>query len=272
MIRPKPIPGPLRRTGEPDLVAAWPFTELAGVPADVTGRYDKPVFSSSPPTWQTGLYGAELLFATTQAVQVTPSGTPILAGLANWTIIAIARTASTSDPNGLALYTERGTTGNDLLKLQRADTSTNASLNTFGLIYRDNAGILNRIGSIGVITDDKYHHFAITKAGTAIRLYLDGVFNNSGTLTAGDTMTDATLRGVIGADPSTSTDGWVGPIVGVWLYQRALSDADIARHFANPWFVRRPIYLQAAPPTPPPVDDPSPRAPNPLQMYPILAQ
>lgn len=111
-----------------------------------------------------------------------------------------------------ALYCERGSAGNDIFKLEVSDGST------LRFTYRDDAGTLNQpTGTINVC-DGRWHQIAFTKAATTLKVYVDTVLDINSTLTATDTLTDATLKTYIGADQADGNADYRGFIDDIWMY------------------------------------------------------
>jgi hypothetical protein len=59
---------------------------------------------------------------------------------------------------------------------------------------RFNGTISAVVGSIKTLNDDKYHHIAVQKSGTLLKMYIDGIFENSvNDLTTGSTQNNSNL-------------------------------------------------------------------------------
>lgn len=78
-----------------------------------------------------------------------------------------------------------------------------------------------------------WHHVAGTKAGTTLKLYLDGA-DVTGTVANSGVTIDGTYTLLIGADQNPGTnkrEGFVGYLDEIALYGRALSAGEILQHF-----------------------------------------
>lgn len=130
-----------------------------------------------------------------------------------------------------ALYCERGSSGNDIWKLELiSDDFSGYNIGEIDFVHRDDAGTLNNHVARTTVTvnDGAWHHVVLTKAGTAILIYIDAVQRGSTTLTGNDTMTNASLESWIGQDKGDSTAKFPGAIDDVALFDRALSLAEVA--------------------------------------------
>lgn len=153
----------------------------------------------------------------------------ILGGQTNATLIVWINTTRIP-PNGSVLptiYSERASSGNDIFKLE---------INTTGrirLTYRDDAGTLNQpTNNSGIIVNDgKWHMVAVTKIGTALVLYVDGVSDNSSVLTATDTFTNANTQVRLGHDLPDASSWYFDYMDEVILYTRGLTPTEIANIF-----------------------------------------
>lgn len=125
---------------------------------------------------------------------------------------------------GRGIWVERRSGGNEIFKLQMADGGTTGQLE---LVYRDTAGTLNRVRTTTVFEIDALHHVVFVKDGTAITWYIDGVSDNTGTLTASDTMT--TISGTSLGTDSWGGNPWDGKMADVRAYDVALSPGEVKR-------------------------------------------
>jgi hypothetical protein len=137
-------------------------------------------------------------------------GAYMLAGQTNFSIAAWGKTSYSGAQQ--VIYAERTAAGTGAWVLFYLDTNGRPTLQ-----YRDNAGTSDTIVALsGNWADGAWHHFAVTKAGTDVWIYVDGGYVRHTTLTANDTLT-GTLLAKIGKD---AYDGhyWTGSLdeVGIW--------------------------------------------------------
>ncbi len=126
------------------------------------------------------------------------------------------------------LYCERAASGNDIWKLELADTSRKIQFT-----HRDDAGTLNFITSTtAALNDGVWHHVVMTKAGTAIILYVDGVSVKTGSLTGNNTYTNAGLESRIAGDKGDSSVFLNGLICNVAAYTATLTATQVWLHWA----------------------------------------
>ena len=107
-----------------------------------------------------------------------------------------------------------------------------------GLIRRNDAGDINRLGTTGnLLQDGGLHNVVLTVIGTtAAAIYVDGVSNNTATISGG------ALAGsdpVIGHDfqdtAANSRLNFPVPLILVW--DRGISPDEVAQHYQHPWAV-----------------------------------
>ena len=180
----------------------------------------------------------------------TASNTALASAWPTWTILAILDGTSTNnDFGGASIYAERPN-GTQIVKLGFGDGNTNQAM----LVVRD-AG--NRLalfrGSANVKTDASIPRIIIgtRRASNDHRLYFNGALDSSA---SGDI--PGPFNGtncIIGNDPQdgrANLGGAAVPLVLVW--NRSLTDAEIALISANPWQVfdgQAPmLYAASAPP------------------------
>lgn len=84
--------------------------------------------------------------------------------------------------------------------------------------------------STGSITDTEWHHVAVTRSGTNIKFYIDGVGAGTATVNANSYGADA-LSVRLGKESSASA-GLDGALDDIRFYGRALSDAEIGQLYA----------------------------------------
>lgn len=182
---------------------------------DICGRNHGAL--TNGPTWQAttrrGGWG-ELALDGSNDYALVKAGS-ILATLANSTICAWVKPTATTR----AIYCER-LAGNAIWKLQVANSN-------LGFVHRDDAGSLTNVASGPSLTNDGlWHNVAVTKAGTAVRFFTDGIFTGSTTLNGTDTLTAGETR--IGGDAADGSVYFAGSLDDVSAYNRTLADSEIA--------------------------------------------
>jgi hypothetical protein len=142
-----------------------------------------------------------------------------LAGLSEFTIAAWGKTSYSGASQ--KIYAERKADGTGAWVLFYLNTSGRPVFQ-----YRDNAGTSDTITvSSGNYADGAWHHFAVTKFGTAIVIYVDGVSAKTGTLTANNTLS-GTILAKIGKD---AYDGhyFTGSLDEVMLWNMDIGSAAV---------------------------------------------
>jgi hypothetical protein len=225
--------------------AGWLFAEGAGArTAELTGRYPPTAANLINGTaWQGGPHGSALFFDGADDYVVARTA-PILAGYSDWSIVAWVRTGAAYNPlGGRAIYCERASSGNDILKLDSLDDISR----TQALItYRNDGGNLLQVRGSRTINDNRVHQIAATKSDSLMRLWVDGALDATGTWVHNNTLTD-TIHARIGGDPGDALADWSDLISSVLLYRRDIGAAGVAALYAQPYgFLDRPVWLRAA--------------------------
>ena len=190
--------GPLthRTAAEAGALAWWRLGESAGTDAVDEMAYRTGKYMNTPTLGATGALttdpGTAVTFNGTD--EYVDCGVAMLAGQVDFSIAAWFKTSSAALIQ--TIYAERNaTTGNALIRLY---------INTDGrpvFQYRDNAGTLDGLGAAsGDWSDGAWHHVAVTKDGTAGKLYVDGVSIVAETISTSDTLS-GTIVARIGCDP-----------------------------------------------------------------------
>lgn len=157
---------------------------------------------------------------------VVESGT-VLATLLNSSISVWINSTVEDASSGVAIYCERGTSGQDIFKLDFAGASASVTPRSAFFTHRDDAGNLTFVVGTSTTNDGRWHHVALTKAGTSAILYIDGVVDKSETLNGDDTFTDPGLESRIGADTGDGAADFIGQIDNVQLYNRTLTPSEV---------------------------------------------
>src|SRR3990167_125555 len=221
------------------LTGVWLFNEGGGTLIDLTGRHRAGALVG-PPSRTLNARGRALNFTANGSQYVPAHPTTNVAGQLNLTILAVGRCPDATATYRPAIYCERAASGsNTILKLNRRDTPSPTT--TLELVFRDEAGTLDRISANTVLTDAVLRTMGVTKAGTAITHYLDGVPDGTGTLTASDLIFGTGVPTTIGSDPAdVALSTWAGDLNLVMTSARALSAADILRLHVEPYAMLRP--------------------------------
>lgn len=219
----------------------------------VTGEPAIPHGTVSPKPYAQGLssyFQGQFNVATANNYYITRNART-LGGSASWTVMAATLLASGHDCNGSAnsngedIYNERGTSGNDIIKLQLC--AGNTAFENIGITYRNDAGTLIQIGYSPVVAaDNKVHVYAATKNGSGgsgnVLVYRDAVALTGGCLTSctgnwtsNDNFTDATVKTYIGTDPTTTAEQYPDGVLLVLVWKTALSKAAVVSLSQNPY-------------------------------------
>lgn len=223
------------------LVTASVFFEKGSTTTlDVAGRLAETINGA---TWNKSLPGTVLSFrgvVTTDYVTVKSGA--ILSGLKNLTIFAKInpnQLPSAGVTGSWTIYGERASSGNDILKLELGNAGVGgSSVGALRLVYRDDAGTLNRFGTGTTVPSiNVWHDVALVKLGTTVNFYIDGVFISTNTLTASDTFTNANIQSRIAGDVADSLGNFPGLISEVLLWTRGLNSQEIKDLYSNPWLM-----------------------------------
>lgn len=159
-----------------------------------------------------------------------------LGGKTNLTIFALFRTTSTSS-DGAAIYCERGSSGNAILKMSVGRTSY-ATQRGVGLAYRNDSGTLLEVyQQVSNPIDGMWHTGAIVKRGQSWSVYQDGALAKTGTFSsASDAFTTTNIKTTVGSDfADIAGSSFVGDTPIVLGFGVALSASEIGELHANPW-------------------------------------
>lgn len=170
-------------------------------------------------------FGTCLSFRNSTTNQVLIKSSYLLAGQTNFTISSWFRGNGSTNR---AVYCERAGSGNDILKFEIQATSGKMIL-----VYRDDAGTLDQILSTSVYNDRVWCHAVITKTGTAIAFYKNGIADGTGTLTASNTFTNSSPSCLIGKDTTGTSETFDGLVDEITLYTTALTAQQVASIYYN---------------------------------------
>lgn len=184
-------------------------------------------------------FGAASVPGTSGGTSVEFTGTanieyalPIIDNLTMWTIEAWARSSATAILDGRPFYCERAMTGNDIIKMDSFSTSSSRNNRTFATI-RNDAGTLTQYSpSAANMRDGNWHQTVITRLGTLLTLYQDGISVGSTTI-AGGTWSNSGRVSRIGSDvAAAATAQFLGNICSVSVYGTALTSTRVTAHYA----------------------------------------
>lgn len=234
LASPKGTPTPPPPGG---LVGQWTFSEGSGnTTADLSGSGNTGTFISagSYPAFSTDSIGGTSF----PCIEISSGGYiavkngSILLGLSNWTVSSWIKT-STNQNDGMAFYSERGTSGNDILR--QDGMCNNCGLqNVPAVTYRNDANNLVQSGATVTVNDGAWHHYVITFDGSNFIIYIDGTAVKTASWPYGGTFTDhvASLIGNDIADLSGNHSGVVGSMADVRLYNGTLTSSDVSGIYA----------------------------------------
>ena len=155
----------------------------------------------------------------------------LMAGLDYSTALAVFdRSVATGNANGRPFYCERSE-GNDIYKFGLGASTTSA----VSFVFRNNAGnLINNATSVAINSAKSASVAAWVTNGPASRtIYCDRNFATN-TSNFPNTFTYANARR-IGGDQSDLPSAYTGYVLGVFLWQRALSIDELNEIERNPW-------------------------------------
>lgn len=177
----------------------------------------------------------------TAGTYIQVSDTRILGPLSNSTVFALSRTsaatttsnpgaAGTIGPGGNAIYSERGSSGNDIYKLAWSRQTYDPACE---FTYRNDAGNLlqQRINAYG-LNDGSLIASALIKNGSSHIAYVNGSYS-SGTYGYANNFTGS-VESWIGDDKGDTASPWNGKIPLVVGWRRSLSMQEIESLRFNP--------------------------------------
>lgn len=221
------------------LVRCWLLREGAGVPVDlVHGR--RTVVNSGGGTWTTRQPGRFPASPTLELAGGSQDGYkvqdgPIIGGRLNWTLAGWCR-IDTGPLDAKTIYGERYSAGNAIAKL-----CVRGSFFTEGeLTYRNDAGTLTQLRTVARHLDVP-RFFVGTKRGTALRIYIDGTLENSATFGSSSDAFSSSAVSVIGYDDNVANTSWDGHLGPIYVYDRALSPAEVLWLYHEPWAMLQPL-------------------------------
>lgn len=160
-----------------------------------------------------------LSFNGSTAFVLLKSGT-ILSGSTNASVSFWIKTSSVIDTN--TFYCERAASGMDLWRIE-----LNIGSGTVRFTFRDDAGTLSQIQGTTVVNNGKWHHILLTKAGTAVKTYIDGRLDLNSSVTGTDAFTNSGIQTFAGKDTLGSANSFYNGLMDeLRIYNTTLTQAD----------------------------------------------
>lgn len=201
-----------------DFVSGQPFVATTGAPAP-----------------QMTYYGPA--FSVTGGAGYNVANGPFLGGLASWSIFAVMQTTTGSLGSGGTIYCERAASGNDLVKLHLSQSTSSTAC-----AYQNDAGSLaNPLGGGVSVTDGRVNTMAGVYDGVNVYSYYNGVVASTTSWPgANNNFTNGAIQQTIGYDVADGTGNYTGAIIAIYLYKRALLQADVIRLTNDPFGMLQP--------------------------------
>lgn len=166
-------------------------------------------------------YGSSLKMASNSARADIKSGR-IISTNTNASISAWINMIGAGGGNGYVIYCERAATGNNIYKLQ---INTSRKL-TF--THRSDNNSLTQPTQTGQIAFRRWTHVGVVKAGTAIKFYINGKADGTGSLNGNDTLTNSSPMTTIGYDVADTASSWYNGLLDeVRIFDTNLTDAQM---------------------------------------------
>ncbi len=200
-----------------------------GRPLDVIGNFNQAI-----PVGTRSIFACSVGFGETgnssSTNYWTVSNGPIIAGKANWSIVAGIFNPQASPTAAACIYSERATSGLDILTLGCFN-------NTLKLVctYRNDAGTLVN-PSTGKLLNAAFHVVGVSKTPANVIQYADGQKDVTTAWNTNDNFTNAGVSTWIGnTQQGTSTSAWGGGLLFVGIFPWALTTVDHFAFAADPW-------------------------------------
>lgn len=207
-----------------DLVAHWPFDEGSGTVAkDVTGNGNDGTLNGDP-QWVAGMYGIGLEFDGDDFVDC--GNNDILNfGTNDWTITAWIKTTQTDRGT---VFANGGDDGGGV-RFTLATHEANADRIT---LTTDDDSTKAQARGVTVVIDGQWYHVAAMRAGTEIRVYVNGVLDGTNTVPATYNLAGTSQHNsLIGAITSNASNSlikfYIGIIDDVRIYDTALTESEL---------------------------------------------
>ena len=212
-------------TEDANCKGAWLFTEGSGTTVDDSSANSNVgnFKGTGEPAWDTTDVDFNTLGSAPNSVDfdgtddyIVVKSSPLISTAVDSSVVWWMEGDNGSD---LALYCERGASGNDIWKIETHNSKLQFT-------HRDDAGTLDQKGSTSFTSSAGFAHFALTKDGTAIAWYRNGVADGTGTLTGTDTFTN-TLSCRLGGDQADASADYNGKMTDVAVFNKTLTSTEI---------------------------------------------
>ncbi|MFH1227842.1 MAG: DUF2341 domain-containing protein [Planctomycetota bacterium] len=209
------------------IVGFWPFNEGAGATTyDRSGNAGHGTLYNSP-TWTAGgRFGNALSFDGTNDYLTTVSNTGISGTSPRTTEFWAKMNANPSSGLGFSLV-YFGTTASNLLYAATV-TRPGGGLSANKTLFF--GGYSNDLLGVATLELSTWYHFAITYDGTTLKMYVNGVLDNS----VAKTLNTANNVTVMGYPPAGDWSYYNGLIDETRIYNRVLTAAEIASRYVAP--------------------------------------
>ena len=216
------------------LIGGWAMTEGSGnVVPDLAKTNDGVMTTMTGLTaWGGSQYGVTVQQGTGNEYLLVKSS-HLASTLTNASVFAWVRNGATNIAGGRAVYGERGASGNDIWKLSSNGSTVNEWVE---FTHRNTAGSLTQVRGGAASNDNVWHCIGVTKSGSNVVIYLDGVQVNSTNLNGNDTFS-GTVSVRIGSDEASAANDYEGDIFGVFLWDRTLTNGEVMSLYTRPFIM-----------------------------------
>lgn len=222
-----------------------------------TPSLDRDVVRGAQATLEAGVvlgtdkYGVSVTTATERGVTFG-SGVPKPLSGGDWTALALARPAPSYNTAYTAAFSQRRTSPNKQCGFLFNSNGVNPSSGSgrIEVFAFDGTDIPFCTSTSASVVDGEWHAFVGRMSGAIGRLYLDGaILSSTQTFTSIGNWYDSAQEVTIGRLGGAYEAGRSTPFALVAVWDRALSDAEVAEISANPWQLFRadPIRIYSLP-------------------------
>ena len=226
------------------LVGAWAMDDGAGKIVRDHARTNHGT-AQADGKWVPGRFGGRAMTVngTTDYVSVPSAPSLIITGDMTIAIVFQQSTQNASRTTLIGCYRQPGPDYEALALVQIFGTGEGADSQKVHFFHRNALLLSDSIKSTGTITTGALHSLVVTIAGNAVSFYLDGTVCGSGVL--------ANARSVVGTNGLTmmalqpdNVQFVNGCLENSHIYNRALSAAEIAAIYRDPFALYRPPKVQ----------------------------